>query len=121
MSDPLDTSIEGMADAAMNGDGDEQQALFALEGDKPLTGAGLVKRGTPIDSEVSLMSASVPCKGLIDPDKPGRLVVTYESAGYVFKPQRDRGNQSITGWTLRQQLRPIYVEALVETTAEDAA
>jgi len=116
MTDPLDTSIEGMA---QNGDGEEQETLFALEGDRPLTGAGLVKRGLPIEAEVSLMSASVPCRGLLDPEKIGKLIVTFEPSGYVFKPQRDRANDSITGWTLRMQVRPVYVEALTEVLAED--
>ena len=120
MSDPLASSIEERADAELNGDGDPQQALFALEGDKPLTLAGLGRRGVPIESEVSIMSASVPVRGLIDPDKPGRLVISYEPQKYEYVPVRDRGNATITGWKLRQHLRVTYIEPVIEVEAEDA-
>ena len=120
MSDPLASSIEERADAELNGDGDPQEVLFALEGDRALTGAGLARRGVRIESEVSLMSASIPAKGLIDPDKPGRLVVTYLPVRYEYIARRDKGNDQISHWTLRQYLRPTYIEPLIEAEADDA-
>ena len=72
---PLDpeSTIEEMS---QNGKHDEEP-VFALEGDRQLTLAGLggrSARNIPIEAEVSIMSASVPCRGLIDPDKQGQLL-----------------------------------------------
>lgn len=91
---------------------DPQEQLFALDGDKQLTLAGLGPRNMEIQSEVSIMSASVPCRGLIDPQKSGVLMVTYEPAAYRYVPKREGGR--IVRWTLRQYVRPTYVEAAVE-------
>jgi hypothetical protein len=98
-------SIEEMA--AQNGDHPEdlQEPIFALEGDKQLTLAGLGPRTMAIESEVSLMSASVPCRGLIDPNKEGRLIVSYV-------PVREGGK--IVKWKLRQYLRIMYVDTVLE-------
>ena len=98
--------------AERNGNGDEQEALFALEGDKQLTLAGLGPRTMPIDSEVSLMSASVPCRGLIDPNRQGQLLVSYVPAGYRYVPVRE--GEKIVKWKLRQYLRITYVDPVVE-------
>lgn len=107
-----DQTIEEMA--AQNGDHpeDERAAIFALDGDKQLTLAGLGPRTMAIESEVSLMSASVPCRGLIDPNKEGRLVVSYVPAGYRYVPVREGGK--IVKWKLRQYLRIMYVDQLLE-------
>ena len=102
--------------AASNGHVEEDDELsFALDGDKQLTLAGLGPRNTPIESEVSLMSASVPVRGLIDPGKQGQLLVSYVPAGYRYVPIRE--GQKIVKWKLRQYLRIMYVEQFVEAEA----
>lgn len=78
-----------------------------VAGDKQLSLAGLGPKRTPIEAEVSLMSAAVPASGLIDPEKEGQLLVSYLPAGYTYVPVREGGK--ITRWKLRMQLRPTYV------------
>jgi hypothetical protein len=118
--DPLDapeTSIEGMA-ANGTGPGDDQP-IFALEGDKQLTLAGLgTISKTPVEAEVSIMSASVPCRGLIDPQKPGQLLISYVPHTYKYVPVRD--GDKIVKWKLRQFLRVMYVETVLPGEAQDA-
>ena len=58
------------------------------------------------------MSASVPVRGLLDPSKQGQLMISYVPAGYRFVPVRD--GQRITKWKLRQFIRVMYVEAVIE-------
>jgi hypothetical protein len=80
-----------------------------LEGDKQLSLAGLGKVSkTPVEATISLMSAAVPIKGLIDPDKEGLLLVRYVPAGYNYRPTRD-ADRRVDRWKLIQQLRPVYV------------
>lgn len=80
-----------------------------LEGDKQLSLAGLGKVSkTPVEALVSLMSASVPVRGLLDPDKEGLLLVSFVPAGYNYKPTRD-ADRNVDRWKLVQQVRPVYV------------
>jgi hypothetical protein len=78
-----------------------------LKGDKQLTIGGLGRRGAPIESHVSIMSASVPAEGLFDPEVEGMVVVAYEPFDYDYKPKRKNGK--VTGWKLIQSLRPTHV------------
>ena len=116
-------TIEQMADTNGGGplDGDPDEPVFALDGDRQLTLAGLGGRGAArnvaIEAEVSLMSASVPCRGLIDPDKQGQLLVSYVPAGYRYVPVRE--GEKIVKWKLRMYLRPMYVEEFVDAEASD--
>jgi hypothetical protein len=83
-----------------------------LEGDRQLTLAGLGRRGVPIESRVSLMSASVPIDGQLDPDREGVLRVSYEPAGYDYVPVRDTdaaGARKVVRWKLVQKLRPVHI------------
>ena len=117
MADPTadSQSIEQMA---ANGTGDPQEALFALEGDKPMNVGTLIKRGMDVESEVSIMSASVPIRGLIDPDKPGKLLVSYVPAGYRLVPVRD--GERVASWKVRQYLRLVWVDQFVDAEAKDS-
>jgi hypothetical protein len=88
-----------------------------LPGDKNLTLAGLGKtRNIPIENRVSLMAASTEAEGLFDPEVEGQLVVTYEPAGFDYKPVRKDGK--VVRWKLIQQLR---VKSVTKVTPEIAA
>lgn len=78
-----------------------------IPGDKQLSLAGLGNKKMPIEAEVSLMSAAVPASGLLDPDKEGRLIVSYVPVKYEYVPVRENGE--VKRWKLRQHLRPTYV------------
>jgi hypothetical protein len=136
---PLDDgSIEGRA---ANGEAEQEAPeLFpagSLKGDgKSLK--TLIKPGQAVKSTVSMMSAEVPISGggLLDPDREGMVLVTYELAKLEPVPERegDRGDRKIVGWKVRQVVRPVYVEpvsgeagtieaafaALVDASAKDA-
>lgn len=78
-----------------------------LKGDKQLSLGGLGRRGAPIESRVSVMSASVPTDGLFDPEVEGLMLVSYEPFDYDYKPKRKDGK--VVGWKLIQSLRPTNV------------
>ena len=107
-----DQSIEDMAKSNGQVPDADMEPLFALEGDKQLTLAGLGPRNAEIESEVSIMSASVPCRGLIDPSRPGQLLISYVPAAYRYVPVRE--GEKIVRWKLRQYLRVAYVEPVLE-------
>lgn len=120
-------SIEERAAAGEGGDEEQLPGIAPLAGDKQLTLAGLGPRSMPIEAEVSLMSASVPSKGLIDPEKRGQLLVAFLPNGYNYVPVREGGE--VKRWKLRMQLRPVhiisgdnpfqpFIEALLEEGAD---
>lgn len=111
--------------ADMAGDDGFTEELFPLgsiEGDSK-TLKNLVKPGQKVEQTVSLMSAEVPISGggLLDPEREGLLLVTYEAAGYTQVPVREGDRtvgKTVKSWKYRTQLRPIYVER-VEGNAGD--
>jgi hypothetical protein len=105
-------------------DDDEQEELFPLgtvEGDPKKTLKNLIKPGLPVEVTASLMSAEVPVSaGMIDPDSPGRVMVSYEiatAAQVVVKRKEGR----IVGYKIRQVLRPTFVEAIADAAADPAS
>lgn len=78
-----------------------------LQGDKQLSLGGLGRKGAPIESRVSIMSASVEADGLFDPETEGMVVLSYEPHDYDYKPKRKNGK--VVGWKLVQSLRPTHV------------
>lgn len=78
-----------------------------LKGDKQLSIGGLGKRGAPVESRVSIMSASVEAEGLFDPEVEGMVIIAYEPFDYGYKPKRKNGK--VVGWKLIQALRPTHV------------
>lgn len=111
-------SIREMAEAqAKTGDGDDPGELFpigTLPGDD-LTLRELIKPHHKVEVTASLMAAEVPMTGgLVDPEREGMALVTYELAKPLLIPQRegDRDDKKLVGWKVRQQLRPVYVEGV---------
>lgn len=94
-------------------DPDEAGELFpsgSLAGDdvSPQT---LVKRGLPVEVTVSLSKAEVPTKsGLVDPNKAGRVLVSYLPGTVHEVPQREGDDNRLVGWKIRQDLRATFVE-----------
>jgi len=115
MADDESKSIREMAEAdADAADDAELFPLGSLEGDET-TLAQLIKPGHTVEVTVSMGTAEVPSPrgGLLDPANEGMVLVTFEVAGYTPVPVRrgDRvSGKEITGWKLRQNLRPIHVE-----------
>jgi hypothetical protein len=88
--------------------------LGSLEGDDTTLGQ-IIKPSHTVEITVSMGTAEVPSPsgGLLNPNDEGLLLVTYEHAGYTPVPVRkgDRvAGKEITGWKIRQNLRPIHVE-----------
>ncbi len=85
----------------------------ALEGDA-VTPQNLVKKGLPTKLVVSLSKAEVPIrgKGLVNPNKYGRAIVTYLPAKTHELPIREdeHDGAKVTGWKVTQDLRAMYVE-----------
>jgi hypothetical protein len=85
----------------------------ALEGDA-ITPQNIVKKGLPIQLTVSLSKAEVPIrgKGLIDPNKYGRALVTYLPGKLHPLPirQDEHDGAKVTSWKFTQDLRAMYVE-----------
>lgn len=104
-------------DTQIDDDLDEPQTdLFpsgALDGDD-VTPQNLVKKGLPTKLVVSLSKAEVPIrgKGLVNPNKYGRAIVTYLPAKTHELPIREdeHDGAKVTGWKVTQDLRAMYVE-----------
>lgn len=89
---------------------DELFPKGSLAGDS-ITPQTLVKRGLPIEVTVSLSKAEVPTKGgLLNPNKAGRVLVSYLPGTVHEVPQRDGDEDTLIGWKLRQDLRATFVE-----------
>lgn len=103
-------------DRAANGDpGVPEEELFpkgSLPGDD-ITPQTYVKRGLPVTLMVSLMKAEVPFrgKGLADPNRHGRAIVSYLPAKLNELPLREDSADpaKVTGWKLTQELRIVHV------------
>jgi hypothetical protein len=84
-----------------------------LDGDEKVTFKNLIRAGEPVEVTASLMTAEVPLRGgIVNPRKPGQVLVSYQVAKLIPVPQRDGepGSEQIVGWKVRCQLRPTYVE-----------
>jgi hypothetical protein len=98
-----------VAEGELEEEDDGQFSLGVVEGDGALSSArDLIKRGLPIRQTVSVMSASVPLRGMIDPEAQGQLLVAYVPRKYELVPDRD--GDRVVGWELRVQVRPVYVQ-----------
>jgi hypothetical protein len=122
--DDPDAMANGRSIAERAADGDdgepgEQAEIFPLgsiEGDAK-TLKTLIRAGLPVTQTVAMGSAEVPISsgGLIDPDKEGMLLVTYEAAGYQPVPVREgerHEGKRVKSWKIRTHLRPIHVERI---------
>ena len=93
-----------------------------FEGDEK-SAKNIIDGRLPCEVTVSLLSAEVPSPrgGLLDPDKEGQVLVSYEVAGYPWKPKREGapGDKRLVGWKVRQQIRPTYVQTGRFYTRED--
>lgn len=114
---------DSRSDRAAAGEHEEEAAeLFptgSLEGEGP-SPQTLVKKGLPLELTVSLSRAEVPLRGgLLDPNRYGRLLVTYLPGKVEEVPVRDDENDParVTGWKLRQHVRATYVEAAADVPA----
>ncbi len=85
----------------------------ALEGDA-LTRQGVFRKGLATELVVSLSRAEVPIrgKGLVNPDKYGRVLVTYLPGKLHELPirQDEHDGARVTALKLTQDLRAMYVE-----------
>lgn len=105
------TSINEMSDGPPE---DELFPLGTLPGDGVMLKT-LIKPSHRVELTVSMMSAEIDApkdQGLLDPDKEGLLLVTYEIANYHPTPIREGqpGDKRLVGWKIRQAIRPIYHE-----------
>lgn len=108
-----------MTDETHDDDGqdpDEGAELFpmgALEGDA-LTRQTIFRKGLPTQLVVSLSKAEVPIrgKGMVNPDKYGRALVTYLPGKLHELPIREdeQDGAKVTALKLTQDLRAMYVE-----------
>lgn len=114
-----------MTDDVTQDDGGQEpdEELFpsgALEGDA-ITPQNIVKKGLPIQLVVSLSKAEVPIrgKGLIDPNKYGRALVTYLPGKLHPLPirQDEHDGAKVTSWKFTQDLRAMYVEDANDSAA----
>jgi hypothetical protein len=84
-----------------------------LQGDSQLSLKGLGQRGVPVESRVSIDSASVPVEGLMDPQKDGQLLVAYRPRGYNYVPVRDSADPTkVIRWKVIQSLRPVHIQKI---------
>jgi hypothetical protein len=100
-------SIEDLANEV-----DEQAELFpvgSLEGDD-MTPQKFIKKGLPVEVTVAIGQAEVPMSGggLLDPERRGRVLVSYAFAKNIEIPTIEDGK--LKGWKIRQMLRSTYVE-----------
>jgi len=111
-------SIREMADAEP-----AETELFpmgSLEGDEKTLGQ-LIRPNQSTEVTVAMTKGEVPSPtgGLLDPNKTALVLVTCEVGQYAEIPIREGtradGDRKITGWKLRQQLTPIYVEKMAAT------
>lgn len=121
--DPLDagpregtSAEERAADSEPVEEGDGQFALGILSGDEALKGIkDLIKRGAPIQYEVSLMSAGVPARNLVDPETTTQLLVDVVPVTYKLVPDREKPVTAgrpgkVKGWKVVVQMRPAFVQ-----------
>lgn len=111
-------SIADRVDQADDLDPLEQAELFpkgVLDTDGKIQLKNLIRANESVEITASLMTAEVPLRGgLVDPRKEGKVIVSFEAAKYIPVPQRkgEPGDKQLTGWKIRCQLRPTYVEPI---------
>jgi hypothetical protein len=106
-------SLEELAEEDREPTEEELFPLGSLEGDQVKPGQ-TIKRAQPVELTVSLSRAEVPLRGsgMLDPDKHGRVLVTYLPGKDERVPKReDDDSDRVTGWKIRQNLRATYVQA----------
>jgi hypothetical protein len=90
---------------------DDQDELFPT-GSLPGDGIDLkrlIKPGKPVEYTKSLLKGEVPGRdGLTNPEGVRRAIVTHELAEVVIVIKREDGE--ITGYKIREKLRPTFVE-----------
>lgn len=72
----------------------------------------LIRPGQDVSYTISVMSAEVDAPregGLLKPDQEAYLLMPIEPVKYIPVPQKEgeRGARSVTGWKIRQQVRPL--------------
>ena len=74
----------------------------------------LIRANQAQEITTSMMSAEVPTPrgGLLDPERQGMLLVTYDwrSVPPVAVREGEPGDRRIVSWKLRQQVRPVHIE-----------
>lgn len=109
--DPMQDHPDSVNGRAANEAEPTEAELFpvgSLAGDS-VTAQTLVRRGLPTAVTVSLAMAEVPTKdGLVDPNRSGRVLVSYVPGKVEHVPERDDDGK-VKGWKLRQHLRPTFV------------
>lgn len=112
-----DTKGQSIREMAEQDADDAQEEIFPrgqLEGDDKSI-RDFFQPHHRIELTASLMAAEVPASGgLVDPEKEGMALVTYELSKPIPVPIREgnAGEKELVGWKIRQQLRPVYVEAV---------
>ena len=112
-------SIAEQADGEQVAHDDEPEELFplgSLEGDE-LTPSKIIKKGQAVEVTVSIGSAEVPMPsgGLLDPERTGKVLVSYAFSKQTQVPLRD--GEQITGWKIRQELRATHVRSANDPVA----
>lgn len=114
MTDPLDGEHPDSVNGGREPEEPTEAELFpegSLEGDN-VTAQTYVRRGLPVEVTVALGTAEVPTRaGLLDPNKAGRVLVSFVPGGKRDVPIREDGSKTgkVVGWKLRQILTPTYV------------
>lgn len=110
-------SISEMAEA--EDDVEDEGTLFPmgfLKGDE-VTPARMIKKGLPVEVTVSIGKAEVPMpdSGLLDPERQGRVLVTYVFGSNQEIPVREE--DKIVRWKIRQNLRAVHVASANDEVA----
>lgn len=119
-NDPLDDAAASVEQRAKNGDhmeAEDESTLFpvgSIDGDD-MTPQARIKRNLPVKVTASIGKAEVPLRsGLLDPNKSGRVLVSYRHSKDEDVPERKGGEGAerydIVGWTIRQHLTATYVQ-----------
>jgi len=106
--------------AAVAGDsaGDDPEPELFPMGTVAGDGLGLkhlIRPGADVSMTISLMSAEIPAPregGLLKPEQEVYLLVAAEPQKYIPVPEKegDRGDRKVTGWKIRQAVRPLHVQ-----------
>jgi hypothetical protein len=84
-----------------------------LDGDNR-TLSNLIRRNQPVEVVASFSMKDVPIReGLLDPEEPGRVLLTYRPKDYKLKPKRERqadGSMNVIGWQLAHSTEGLFAE-----------
>jgi hypothetical protein len=107
----LEREREALGMDAQDGGAGEPEELFpagSLEGDG-IDLKRLIRPGLPVEYTKSLLKGEVPGRnGLTNPEGERRAIVTHQLAEVVIVIKREDGE--ITGYKIREKLRPTFVE-----------